>query len=144
MTQGWQVRDTTTHQHHVIAHVIGATVLGYFVLDDTLYILLDIGFVWRIYLDGEMGLLPHPVAVNELDVAEPLRAQIKADIGILLGDNDAHRRLEKLIQPTTDCLIAEVGFFEHDDRRRLVITAEESNLAIETSLATAEIKVYAF
>lgn len=144
MTQDWQVRDTTTHQHHVIAHVIGATVLGYFVYDDTLYILLDIGFVWRIFLDGEMGLLPHPVAVNELEMAEPLREQIKADIGILLSDNDTHRRLEQLIQPTTDCLIADISFFEHNDRRRLVITAEESNLAIETSLATAEIKVYGF
>jgi hypothetical protein len=143
MAQEWQSRDTTTHQHHVIAHLIGATVLGHFVLDETLYILLDIGFVWRIFLDGEMGLLPHSVAVNELEVAEPLREQIKADIGVLLGDNASHGPLEQLIQPTADCLIADVSFFEHDDRRRLVITGEESNLAIETSLATADIKVYA-
>jgi hypothetical protein len=144
MTQDWQIRDTSTHQHHVIAHVIGATVLGYFVFDDTIYILLDIGFVWRIFLDGEMGLLPHPVAVNELEVGEPLREQIKADIGILLGDNASHQPLEQLICPTADCLITDVSFFERRDERRLVVACEESSLSIETSLATAEIKVYEF
>lgn len=142
MTQDWQPRDTTTHQDHVIAHVIGASALGYFILDEALYILLDIGFVWTIFLDGEMGLLPHPVAVSELEIAEAARAQIKADIDLLLSDNGSEESLLQIIQPPADCLIKDVSFFEQGDRRRLLITGEEASLGIETSLTAAQIEVY--
>ena len=47
MTDNWMPAETTTHQDHVIAHVMGATVLGYFVIDEVLYILLDIGIKCR-------------------------------------------------------------------------------------------------
>ena len=57
MATEWSAKDTTTHQDHVIAHVLGATWLGHFIEDEALYVLLDIGFIWMIYLDGEMGLL---------------------------------------------------------------------------------------
>ena len=48
----------------MIAHVIGASVLGHFVWDETAYLLLDIGFIWNIYLDGEMGLVPQTLALT--------------------------------------------------------------------------------
>ena len=57
MSEEWTAVETNTHQDHVIAHVIGATVLGYCVFDETLYVLLDIGFVWSMFVDGEMGLV---------------------------------------------------------------------------------------
>lgn len=142
MNGDWQSRETTTHQDHVIAHVIGASALGYLVLDEALYILLDIGFVWMIFLDGEMGLLPHPVAVSELEIAEADRKQIKADIDVLLSDNGFDESLLQVIQPLVDCLIKDVSFFEQGDRRRLIITGEDATLGIETSLTTAEIQVY--
>jgi hypothetical protein len=142
MKQDWQARETTTHQDHVIAHVIGATAMGYFVLDEALYILLDIGFVWMIFLDGEMGLLPHPVAVSEMEITEAERKQIKADIDVLLSDNGSAESLLQIIQPPADCLIKDVSFFEQGDRRRLIIEGEEASLEIETSLTTARIQVY--
>ncbi|MBC8030013.1 MAG: hypothetical protein H7Z16_07870 [Pyrinomonadaceae bacterium] len=142
MNGDWQARETTTHQDHVIAHVIGASALGYFVFDEALYILLDIGFVWMIFVDCEMGLLPHPVAVNELEIAEPLRNQIKADIDLLLSDKVSPDGLSQLIQTPVGCQIKEVSFFGQGNRRRLIITGEAASLAIETSLTTAEIQVY--
>ena len=66
----WTPLETNTHQDHVIAHVIGATPLGHFIWDETAFILLDIGFIWNIYLDLEMGLVPHSVAIAELDADE--------------------------------------------------------------------------
>jgi hypothetical protein len=63
----WTVAETNTHQDHVIAHVIGATPLGHFIWDETAYLLLDIGFLWNIYLDMEMGLVPQSLAVAELN-----------------------------------------------------------------------------
>ena len=60
----WTMAETNTHQDHVIAHVIGATPLGHFIWDETAYIVLDIGFIWNIYLDMQMGLLPQGVAIG--------------------------------------------------------------------------------
>ena len=114
MTEAWTPKDTNTHQHHVIAHVLGATILGYFVFDEALYILLDIGFVWTIFLDGEMGLLPHPVTVKELEIDDESREQIKADMDLLLSDKAvADENLLRMKLPPgapTPCRIEEVSF----------------------------------
>ena len=142
MNEDWRERETTTHQDHVIAHVLGARILGHFILDEALYLLLDIGFVWMIFLDCEMGLLPHPVAISELEIGPPLKEQIKADIDLLLNDATAPGGLQKLIQPPGECQIKDVSFFDEGNERRLIITGEEASLAIETSLTTAEIQVY--
>ena len=66
----WSPQETTTHQDHVIAHVLGATVLGWLIAGEAAHLLLDIGFLWTIYLDGEMNLLPQGVAISELDADE--------------------------------------------------------------------------
>ena len=144
MTNTWTPRDTTTHQDHVIAHVVGATVLGYIVFEEALYVLLDIGFVWTIFLDGEMSLLPHPVAIQELEIDEEIRQEIKADISLLLGDNPSEEKLLRMDAAPAEYQIEEVSFFERDEQRRLLLKGEEGNLAIETSLATTEIQIYEF
>lgn len=145
----WQPRETSTHQDHVIAHVMDATVLGYFVFDEALYVLLDIGFVWTIFLDGEMTLLPHPVAVNELEIDQHGKDEIKADIDLLLGDNLTVEKLSRFQPPPLNCQgnacqIKDVGFFAREERRLLLLKGEATALAVEMSLATAEIKVYEF
>ncbi|MEP6818098.1 MAG: hypothetical protein ABJA18_01100 [bacterium] len=141
MTNDWTPKDTTTHQDHVIAHVLGATFLGYFVFEEALYVLLDIGFMWTIFLDGEMGLLPHPVAVSELEIGEEAKEQIKSDVDVLLGAGAAENLL--LFQlPPVPCQIRDVNFLANGERRRLLISGEEANVTIETSLETAKIQVY--
>src|SRR5687768_18600397 len=75
----WEPAETNTHQDHVIAHVIGASVLGYFVWDETAYLLLDIGFIWNIYLDAEMGFMPQVVALAELKMDEDHRSWVRVD-----------------------------------------------------------------
>lgn len=138
----WSPQDTTTHQDHVIAHVIDANCLGYFVFDEALYVLLDIGFVWTIFVDGEMSLLPHPVAIGELEVEPDVKTEIRADIEQLLGNTPAQLELRRFITLPQAGPIKEVGFFAEGERRRLVVAEEDANVVIETSLATAEIKVY--
>ena len=138
----WTPKDTTTHQDHVIAHVLGATCLGYFVFEEALYVLLDIGFIWTIFLDGEMGLLPHSVAVSELEIDAEAKEQIKLDIDILLGDG-ATEHLLRFHLPPLPCQIKDISFFAAGALRRLLIAGEEANLIIETSLETAEIQVHA-
>lgn len=136
----WTPQDTTTHQDHVIAHVLGATLLGYLVFEEALYVLLDIGFIWTIFLNGEMGLLPHPVAVSELEIDGEAKEQIKRDIDLLLSDGRGERLL-RLQVPPVQCQIKEVSFFADGERRRLLVAGEEGDLEIAMSLATAEIRV---
>ena len=144
MTDNWMPAETATQQDHVIAHVVGATVLGYFVFDEVLYILLDIGFLWAIFLDGQMTLLPHPVAIKEIEMELQIREEIKADVALLLGDNPSAEKLLRMKEPPVHCQIEEVSFFERDEQRRLLLKCEEGCLAIESSLATAEIHIHEF
>lgn len=144
MIENWEPEETTNHQDHVIAHVIGASVLGHFVFDEVLYILLDIGFIWAIFLDGQMTLLPHPVAVSELEIGEQLKEDIKNDVGVLLGNNPAADELAQMKRSPVFCQLKDVSFAKLGDQRRLILTGEESNLTIVTSLDTTEIKVYEF
>lgn len=116
----WQVAETNTHQDHVIAHVVGASVLSHFVWDETAYLLLDIGFIWNIYLDAEMGLLPEAAALAEMDVDENLR------------------QWEQLPSPSP---IQSVDLFESEDGRRLVLNCEDSTITLETSFMTREIHI---
>ena len=109
----WTAANTNTHQDHVIAHVIGATPLGHFIWDETAYILLDIGFVWNIYLDLEMGLVPQSAAIAELNELRDFVDQ--AD-------------------DTSTGPIETVEVFESGDERRLVLNCESGKLVIETSL----------
>ncbi|HEU4870910.1 MAG TPA: hypothetical protein VFT08_08680 [Pyrinomonadaceae bacterium] len=109
----WTVAETNTHQDHVIAHVVGATPLGHFIWDETAYILLDIGFIWNIYLDMEMGLVPQSLAITEVN---ELRAFVDQA-------ND-----------TSTGPIESVELFENGDERRLVLNCESGKLLIETSL----------
>lgn len=142
MTDSWGQHDTSTHQDHVIAHVIGATVLGYFVFAEAVHVLLDIGFIWTIHVDGSMGLLPHPVAIGELETTDAMREEIKADIDLLLSDGTPAEGLRCITPTPVDCLIEEVSFFSNEERRRLILVAEKASLAIETSMSTADILVY--
>ena len=116
----WEPAETNTHQDHVIAHVIGASVLRHFVWDETAYLLLDIGFIWNIYLDAEMGLLPETVALAELNADE---------------------NLMRWQQVQTPSPIQSVDVFQSEDGRRLVLNCEDVAITIETSFTTREIHV---
>jgi len=142
MVAEWTPRETGTHQDHVIAHVVGATVLGYFVLEHAVHILLDIGFIWTIYLDGEMGLLPQSVMISELETDAETKARLREDIQSLHDDGPGAEGLAHFTAAAVDCLIAEVEFEGRgEDERRILIACEESCLTIETSLSTGDISV---
>ena len=141
MTDGWEEAATTTHQDHVIAHVIDTTVLGYLVLQDAIHLLLDIGFIWKIYVDGEMGLLPHPVAVAELEVDEDLLTQLKLDIDWLLKGEIEAQASRSFVRLTTSFPIKEVQLFVRGDERKLVLEGETETIQVITSTQDDSIQV---
>ena len=112
----WTEAETNTHQDHVIAHIIGATPLGHFIWDETAYIVLDIGFIWNIYLDMEMGLVPHRLAISELE-----------------ADDEKKKEFSE-VRNLESSPIESVELFEDGDERRLVLNCEVDSLVIETSL----------
>ena len=116
----WIELETNRHQDHVIAHVIGAAPVSHFAHDETAYVVLDLGFIWNIYLDMEMGLVPERVAMSELGV-------------------DA----ESLQKTDVECgPIESVELFEDGQERRLVLHCEQGALTIETSLSHRWIRVH--
>jgi hypothetical protein len=139
----WLPHETSKHQDHVVAHVIGTTVLGYFLDALAAQLVLDIGFVWTIYLDGEMGMLPEGVAVAELDVSDAEREVLSQEIGALHKGGRGAEGLTMVRLAPVECLIEEVEFYASDDERRVLVRGESASLAVEMSLATREIKVVA-
>ena len=118
----WTRLETNTHQDHVIAHVIGATPLGHFVWDETAFILLDIGFIWNIYLDLEMGLVPHSVAIAELEAEDNVK-------------NELRSKVDSWFREGNGSPIESVEVYESGDERRLVLNCERGHVFIETSLS---------
>ena len=140
----WTQLETTTHQDHVIAHVLGATVLGWLIAGEAAHLLLDIGFLWTIYLDGEMNLLPQGVAIPEID-ADELSSADKTDLSfdaqlLLDGGGDA-TGLKRFIAAPVECLIVAVEVLAADSGRRIVIRGEAASIRVEASLATSELDV---
>jgi hypothetical protein len=117
----WTPLETNTHQDHVIAHVIGATPLGHFVWDETAFILLDIGFIWIIYLDLEMGLVPQPMAIAELEAEDSVKKELRAKVDLWIAERNGSP-------------IESIEVFESGDERRLVLNCGEGSLIVETSL----------
>ncbi len=143
MMAEWLAHPTGTHQDHVIAHVVGATVLGYFVQEEAAHLLLDIGFFWTILLDGEMGLVTQSLAVSELEIDERQKGLIREDLERLhAGEREEARPLSFMTRAPLACLIEEVSFYARDEQRRVVIACQqEVRLFVETSLVTREIKI---
>jgi hypothetical protein len=140
VTENWEAINTTTHQDHVIAHVVDSAVLAYLVFDETIYLLMDIEFIWSIYLDGQMVLLPYTVAVTELEIEPAGKAEIKNEIDMVLRE-EVNTELKWLTQPEAGFSLSQVSAYACGERRRYELIGENSTLIIETSLETGEIRV---
>ena len=143
-SSNWTPLETTTHQEHVIKHVVGATVLGWFIAGEAAHLLLDIGFLWTIYLDGAMNLLPQGVAIPELDADElngADKAALAFDAELLLNEGREATGLKRFMAAPIECLIHAVDIQGSNSRRRVLIQGEMENLNVESSIEAGEISV---
>ena len=141
MSSDWELHETGRHQDHVIAHVIGATVLGHFEYEEAAHLVLDIGFIWTILIDGEMGLVPQTMAISELELDADAKQQIRTDLQALHTDGCDAQRLARIKPAPEGCLITDVSFYKRENACRLVITGEEVSMEIITSFLTGEVHV---
>ena len=142
----WTTIETSTHQDHVIKHVLGATVLGWCIAGEAAHLLLDIGFLWTVYLDGEMNLLPQGVAISELEGGELTgadRTELTFDADMLLAEGREAADLKRFTAAPVECLITSVEFLSSDSQRRIVVVGEIANVVVETSLENAQVIIKA-
>jgi hypothetical protein len=140
----WTEVETSTHQDHVIKHVIGATVLGWVVAGEAAHFLLDIGFLWTIYLDGEMNLLPQGVAIAELDgddVSAADRTELAFDADLLMSEGRQATGLKRFVPASVRCMINSVEVRARDSQRKLLVQGDSATITIETSVETGDVKV---
>jgi hypothetical protein len=116
-------------------------VLGFFELEQAAHFSLDIGFIWTIFLDGEMGLVPQTMAINELELSAAAKTEFSADLHALHTDGCDAVGLKRLELVPAGCLITDVGFHQRESQRRLVITGEEVSIIVVTSLLTGEVQI---
>ncbi len=131
----WIQIETNTHQDHVIKHVLGATVLGWLIAGEAAHLLLDIGFLWTIYLDAEMNLLPQGVAIAELDadgLSSADKAELAFDADLILSEGREVSDLKRFTASPVECLIDSVELFAADADRRVVIRGDEASIKIKT------------
>jgi hypothetical protein len=135
----WSPLATSRYQDHVIAHVLGATALGVFIVDDAAYVLLDIALIWTIYTSGEMALMPQAVVIHDLGTDENLKAELLADTERLhRGEVEQLARISPVL---AECLIQDVKLYAQGERRRIVLESEDATLCIESLPETGEIHI---
>lgn len=139
MMHEWSQAALSRYQEHVIAHVLGATALGYFILEDAAYVLLDIALIWTIYTSGEMALMPQAVVISDLEADENLKNELMADADRLhSGEAELAARIKPMPQ---EFLITDVSLYAKGELRRVTLEAEEASFTFEGSPLTGEIQV---
>jgi hypothetical protein len=141
MTDEWTTEQTGTHQDHVIAHVLGATVVGYFKADEAVHLALDIGFVWTIFADAEMGLVPESLALKELNVGAAERARLSDELRQLHDEEFDAAALAHVTPAPAGCLVEEVRLLAQGELRRLEIQGEMAALVVHASTITGEMSI---
>ena len=144
MIAEWAQQETDNYQDHVIEHVKGTTVLGFFIADEAIHLLLDIGFILTVYTDGQMALRIQSLCVSELPIEGYVKAELLNDVQLLHDEGRGAEGLAWMTPAPADCVIAEVSIYAQDDRRRVLLTGEDESLLIETALGTGEISVESF
>ena len=132
----WTELETSTYQHHVIKHVIGATVLGWFIAEDAVHFVLDVGLLWTVYVNAEMNLMALFVAIEDLksdELPKSVIDELTSDAQTLIDQGREASGLKRFTAASVGCLIDEVNLFGADSQRRIVIHGEAGTIEIRTS-----------
>lgn len=140
----WSDLETSTYQHHVIQHVIGATVLGWFIAGDAVHFVLDVGLLWTVYVNAEMNLMALFVAIEDLEsekLPKPVIDELMNDAELLTSNGRETTELRHFSAAPIGCLVEEVTLFSAESQRRIVIYGEAATIEIQTSTSDGRIEV---
>ena len=140
----WAELPTSTYQDHVIKHVLGATVLGWVVLEDAMHVLLDVGLLWTIYVNGEMSLMAQHVAIEDLESDELKHdevLQLISDAQLLISQGREATDLRRFKGAPVACTIIAVEIYAMGSQRRIVIAGEAADVEVETSVEPPQFNI---
>lgn len=140
----WQSVETSTYQDHVIKHVLGATVLGWVVIEDAMHVLLDVGLLWTIYVNAEMSLMAQHVAIEDLESEELNHEEVlrlMADAQRLISEGREATELERFNGAPVECTIIAVEVHASDSQRRIMVAGETADIEVETTLEPAQFDI---
>src|SRR5947208_3113535 len=132
----WTELETSTYQHHVIQHVIGATVLGWFIAQDAVHFVLDVGLLWTVYVNAEMNLMALFVAIEDLESDELPKFvidELTSDAQALIDQGREASGLKRFTAASVVCLVDEVNLLSAASQRQIVIHGEAGTIEIRTS-----------
>ena len=115
--------------------------LGYFEFDQAAHLLLDIGFFWTVFVDGEMALVLQSLAVKEFEFDDEARAELLKDMQLLHDGVRDQGKLARMMLVPEGSLIKGVEIYAQGERRRILIKCEDVNLIVNTSLRTGEVHI---
>src|SRR4030095_216141 len=127
----WTELETSTYQDHVIKHVLGATVLGWVVIEDAMHLLLDVGLLWTIYVNAEMSLMAQGVAIQDLEsetVSSLEVMQLASDAQRLISQGRNATGLARFAAAAVECTITSVEVFEAELQRKIVVLGEAADI----------------
>ena len=140
----WIELETSTYQDHVIKHVLGATVLGWIVIEDAVHLLLDVGLLWTIYVTAEMDLMAQSVAIQDLAgnaVSDSDILQFESDAQLLISEGREATGLVRLTAAPVECVVCGVEIFSCDSQRRILIEGEHAHLEIITNPDNSDLTI---
>jgi hypothetical protein len=143
-SDSWLLLETSTYQDHVIKHVLGATVLGWVMIEDAMHVLLDVGLLWTIYINAEMSLMAQHVAIEDLEgdqLNHGAVLQLISDAQLLISEGREATDLKCFTGAPVKCTIIAVETYASGSRRRIAITGETADLEVETSLEKTSFKI---
>jgi hypothetical protein len=133
----WVEIETSTYQDHVIKHVLGATVLGWVVIEDAMHVLLDVGLLWTIYVNAEMSLMAQGVAIQDLEsdtLSSSEITKLSFDAQRLISEGREATDLDRFVSAPIECTITSVDVFASEAQRRIVVVGETAEIEIESSI----------
>ena len=140
----WIELETSTYQDHVIKHVLGATVLGWIVIEDAMHVLLDVGLLWTIYVNAEMSLMAQSVAIEDLESDELNRDEVSrltSDAQRLISEGREALNLERFTGAPVECAIIAVEVYAAGSQRRIVIAGETADIEVATSVEPVQFNI---
>ena len=140
----WTELETSTYQHHVIKHVLGATVLGWFIAEDAVHFVLDVGLLWTVYVNAEMNLMALFVAIEDLksdELPKSVIDELTSDAQTLIDQGREASGLKRFTAASVGCLVDEVKLFSADSQRWIVIHGDAATIELQTSTREGLIKV---
>lgn len=125
----------TKHQEHVIAHVLGCTILGFYQQLGQIHLLLDLPLLWSVDADGAMELAPDEEGIEGMPESPDVIQGLLAEAYHLRHQSPDADSLMYFQEAPEISLISDVTLYQHPNGvktdKLLVVRGEDGGFEID-------------